>query len=142
MSKVDQPNDLSNETHREAYLRRVRAVPLQNWRLDCFRTVSAGGLEPNTDADEERTFPTIEQISACQEWLQRFARRTKSFSSPGSYDLKHRVESWRRGEGRYIYIPNGAFIIAAAFEGYRVRRVNYTSINARFDFRVVKGRRA
>jgi len=41
-----------------------------------------------------------------------------------SYALKHEVENWVRSElGKRIYIPQGAFILAAIYRGLKLRRI-------------------
>ena len=40
-----------------------------------------------------------------------------------SYALKHDVENWMRRRGTGLYVPQGAFILAALFEGIPTRRI-------------------
>jgi len=94
------------------------------------------------------------QVVICRAWLRRWAYRRKSINTRiGSYALKHMVEHstmrpgmtheqidpWgRRWSGPYIYVSNGAFILAALLEGYRAIPCSSGSPNAYFDLGIRK----
>jgi hypothetical protein len=63
---------------------------------------------------------SYDAFNACCDWID--ANRT---FEPGwsSYTLKHEVENWLRREGKYRYIPQGAFILAALHKGIRMRPI-------------------
>lgn len=99
----------------------------------------SGGLE-----EKKPMSPFIDQVEMCKRFLRERAFRTSAISKRlGSYTLKHVVESWstyltnKDGEpvsyaqydyqrrlwtSHYLYIANGAFILAAYQEGYLVAR--------------------
>ena len=82
------------------------------------------------------------EIALSREWLREFASPTKTIRARcgrSSYALKHAVERWtrqlhsqwrqidradREWTGNYHYVSNGAFIVAAIAEGYRVKRIS------------------
>ena len=83
------------------------------------------------------------QVSTCLYWMYFPATRktVRSMSWRGSYGLKHEVERWvwelRQGEKRSEidlarYISNGAFIVAAAIDGWEPVRLS-RSPNCRFS---------
>lgn len=77
------------------------------------------------------------QVSACRLWIRTHAHSTKTIRKRwSSYSLKSKVESWSqtvRGGVDYIYIPNGAFIVAAQLEGFRIEQCSARSPNAWFN---------
>lgn len=100
--------------------------------------ISANGFETDIDRKCSIGDPHVDQIALCRAWLQSHVRATKTIRPRTlSYGLKHRVESWSRrftGTADYLYVSNGAFIVAAALEGFALERVHWTSPNALFAF--------
>ncbi len=96
-----------------------------------WRRVSAAGFEPNREGTEDTRDPSPEEIAACRLWLRTYAVPTKTIRPRTSYGYKHHVERWAD-----LYVPNGAFIQAAILEGFRVERIDHTSINAVFALRM------
>jgi hypothetical protein len=78
----------------------------------------------------------MNQVEVCRDWLRLHAKPLSYFPKNGlcigSYGYKHEVEKWTDAHGGHKYIANGAFILAALLEGFRVKA---TGINAVFNFR-------
>lgn len=82
--------------------------------------VHAYGFCPGVDGCDH-TPPDPAQVVICRAWLRRCARQRVSINKTvSSYRLKHAVEAACRVLGMSVYIANGAFIVAAQREGYRV----------------------
>lgn len=76
------------------------------------------------------------EVQTCIEWLlahDALDRRKTINTKYTSYSWKHAVE---RAKKRYI--SNGAFICAALYLGYKMKRVSPTSPNTYFNIREVK----
>lgn len=91
------------------------------------------------------------EIATCLAWIERHARKSEKIERRfTSYELKHYVEDWTASRdrdgvrivarfalsewlGKEVYVPNGAFIVAALRSDYRVQRVAPLSPNAYFD---------
>lgn len=97
---------------------------------------------PVTGVLEER------QIDVCREWIRLHVQPTKTIRPRMvSYGLKHRVEHWTRARGpydqvdpwgrawsgEYLYVSNGAFIVAALREGYVGERCGEFNVNCAFN---------
>lgn len=98
--------------------------------------------------------PDAAQVVLCRAWIRRWAYPRKSINTrQGSYALKHVVERstisrgvthlqtdhlGRRWSGAYVYVTNGAFILAALLEGYRMVPSSVGSPNAFFNMGVRK----
>ena len=76
--------------------------------------------------------PVPSEVELCRDWLLLYATPATSCGRRSSYGLKHDVEKWA---GRYV--SNGAFILAALKNGYRVRSWP-DSINATFFMSIRK----
>lgn len=78
---------------------------------------------------------STEQVTACSEWIDQFATKTKTIRpSTSAYVLKHKVEEWLR-ESRHkdTYIPEEAFTQAAVNLGYEASSgKDYTCFNMSF----------
>lgn len=78
---------------------------------------------------------STEQVTACSEWIDQFATKTKTVRpSTSAYVLKHKVEEWLR-ESRHkdTYIPEEAFTQAAVNLGYEASSgKDYTCFNMSF----------
>jgi RecA-family ATPase len=112
-----------------------------------YEKITARGLWDGWSGPDEPPPPPDEgQVALCQEWLRLFAVRTDDVQDGRtSYGLKHAVEAWsetldrpKPGDARYLYVSNGALIEAALREGFAVERVDYGSVNARFNFAVTE----
>jgi len=57
---------------------------------------------------------------ACWDWIESYLLLEKY---EATYALKHRVEHWLRDKGKDMYVPQGAFILAAYFLGMEVERI-------------------
>jgi hypothetical protein len=69
-------------------------------------------------------------VERCVEWLS--VKRTKGeLLGHSTYGLKHRVEQWSSLIGDPMYIPQGAFIVAAVLSGHQIKRIP-ESPNGRF----------
>lgn len=76
------------------------------------------------------------QVQTCVEWLlahDALDRRKTINTRFTSYGLKHKVE-----RAKNQYISNGAFICAALYLGYKMKRASPTSPNACFNIRKVE----
>ncbi|WP_029969420.1 hypothetical protein [Paraburkholderia graminis] len=63
----------------------------------------------------------MEQVLTAVLFLRKFGRRTRNINDKyeaNSYILKHAVENWTRASGDFVYVANGAFILAALMLGY------------------------
>jgi len=119
-------------------LERLRAG-LPFWYRDKWRRVSANGIEPHGSSKEDPRDPEPEQVSACRAWLREFAAPTKTIRRErSSYQYKHAVEDSARALGVSLYVSNGAFIVAAIAEGYRLERDDYSSQNALFALTLLR----
>jgi len=77
------------------------------------------------------------QVQACIEWLlahDALDRRKTINTRCSSYGWKHVVE-----KDKSTYISNGAFICAALYLKYRMKRAGPTNPNAYFNIRKVRG---
>lgn len=86
---------------------------------------------------------SVAVVEAVVEVLQR-CRPTKqaTYSSPGSYELKHRVERLLRADpGVRGYVSNGQLIVAALVLGVPVRRYGDSSPNVLIGLRKIDVRR-
>ncbi len=118
-------------------------------RYDPIERVDNSGLLPRRDCKNEYGAPNEEEVRTCQSWIRLHCTPTKTIRpTRGSYGLKHDVERWTESMGEkwtqvdpwgrtwssnYIYVSNGAFIVAMQREGYRVERQDWGSINAYFN---------
>ncbi len=87
-------------------------------------TASARKAQYDSSRKDLATFKTAFETSL--KWLDRnpdFARNRTS------YGLKHEVERTYRG----VYVPNGAFILAALHKGFRIAEHVPNSPNVRFS---------
>lgn len=84
--------------------------------------------------------PPEDAVEHCRTFIESFGRRTPRFCRTAtSYGYKHLVEAWLRDTtGTRVYIPQGAFILAALRLGYRVEQAREDSPNAVFDMRLRK----
>jgi hypothetical protein len=77
--------------------------------------------------DDKTEAPSRDQVTVCREWLRTQVMPRKTINKRmSSYGLKHRVEDWTsRSSGTCSrkYVTNGAFIVAAQLEGYRVESI-------------------
>lgn len=80
------------------------------------------------------TPPEPGQVARCRMWLNRFAEYRRDVNrSITSYGLKHQVESaWADGDPSHTYCSNGAFIMAAALEGFSLE-LDGRGPNCRFN---------
>jgi hypothetical protein len=86
--------------------------------------VSANGIYGRPPPVDEK------QVALCREWLRAFIRpRTRFNAEYSSYVLKHRVQAWADE-----YVSNGAFIVAAMREGYRVQPRGKLNANFNMSF--------
>lgn len=68
-------------------------------------------------------------VEACREWIRRHCVPRKTINKQtGSYSLKHRIEN-----DVYIYISNGACIVAFILEGYQVYHPQSWGPNCAFN---------
>tara|TARA_R110000751_G_scaffold128534_3_gene230561 strand:+ start:947 stop:1348 length:402 start_codon:yes stop_codon:yes gene_type:complete len=70
----------------------------------------------------------IEEMQGAVNWLKQADRRVSINKSYSSYGLKHIAEKTAKGQ----YVSNGAFIAAAYFLGFTVKRIG-SSPNARIN---------
>ena len=104
-------------------LARIKAVQAKYPELTGFGLGGEGAIEP-------------EQVQTCIEWLlahDALDRRKTINTKFTSYGLKHMVE---RATGQYV--SNGAFICAALYLGYKMKRSRLSSPNVYFNIREVK----
>ena len=72
---------------------------------------------------------SFDAFQACVEWIGMHPdlKRTRT-----SYGFKHDVEKWKSAQGVRLYVPQGAFILAAIHKGYVIHRIR-DSTSARFS---------
>ena len=102
---------------------RIKAVQQQHPELTAFGLGGEGEIDPN-------------QVQTCVEWLlahDAFSRRKTINTKYTSYSWKHKVE-----RAKNQYVSNGAFICAALYLGYKMKRARLTSPNVYFNIREVK----
>ena len=63
---------------------------------------------------------SLQAFNSCVTWIDAHPFYERGWSS---YTLKHEVENWIREQGGRIYIPHGAFILAAIVRGLRLERI-------------------
>lgn len=77
-----------------------------------------------------------DEVQICVEWLlahDALERRKTINTGRNSYSWKHVVE---RSKGQYV--SNGAFICAALYLGYKIKRADNKNPNAFFNIRELK----
>jgi hypothetical protein len=99
-----------------------------------FCVWTPGGINCNHDPVDRA------QVELCRLWLRMYGTHTASINHRiSSYGLKHRVTAalkYRVTSAHGAYVTNGAFIVAARLEGYRVERQQNGGPNALFNIYV------
>lgn len=74
------------------------------------------------------------EMDLCKFWISKYIDRSKKVNkNRSSYGLKHCVEDWAG-----VYIPNGAFILAAVELGFEY---SVTGPNSHFNMRFTRAER-
>lgn len=94
--------------------------------------IGGSGLIPETQYDPSDYREIIaEEFQLCEEFIKKYLAQTSKIGTKqnGSYHLKHVVEMWYNS-----YVSNGAFILAAINQGFRVKPC---PLNAVFNIKKV-----
>jgi hypothetical protein len=57
---------------------------------------------------------------ACLVWIEEHPDFERGWSS---YALKHEVENWMERQGKWLYVPQGSFIVAAIEQGLPMKPI-------------------
>lgn len=103
--------------------------------------IAAGGIRSGLDEGEYDWLfdpPPDHAVALCRTFLELYGRPTPRLRRTAtSYGHKHCVERWHREQtGERVYIPQGAFIMAALHLGYQVEQAREDSPNAVFNLRL------
>jgi len=107
-------------------------------KFSTWEKITRIGFFPN-DCGDDGAEPEPEEIAICRAWMRVRVEPTKAIQTRmGSYGWKHMVEDAARALGASLYVPNGAFILAAMAEGYNVVRYSGDDPNGFFNMRARK----
>jgi hypothetical protein len=88
-------------------------------------TTHGFGVDEGTDQDfdNERTklADCFNEVLVCEEFLSLCKRTVNPHKALGStYHFKHAVERYAQKQGRCLYIPEGALLVAALHLGFKM----------------------
>jgi hypothetical protein len=111
---------------------------LDHGLIDKVRAVLAQHPTLTANGFDDRGLPTrtnlldyrgLCEVQGALDYLEGRRRTVAKSDSPGSYTLKHQVESWHRMHGREVYVSNGAFMVAAMIRGYGLYQRHSDGLN-------------
>ena len=105
--------------------------------------LTAEGVEHGFKWDRPEYVPariSVKEMQGAVDWLEKADRRESVNTTCDSYYLKHMAEKSAKGK----YVSNGAFIAAAYFLGFEVRRIGdgpnaHINISGKFLNKVRRG---
>ena len=105
--------------------------------------LTAEGFEHGFKRDRPEYVPariSVKEMQGAVDWLGKADRRESLNTAFSSYYLKHMAEKSAKGK----YVSNGAFIAAAYFLGFEVRRIGdgpnaHINISGKFLNKVRRG---